>query len=431
MSTKTSAPTQTAADQAVSKFLEYTHASTAAYFDACVHCGECAEACHFYLSTKNPIYTPIYKLQPMLKAYKRHKAPLSSIKRLFGLVPEQITKQELEEWSPLVYDSCNMCGRCTLACPMGIDIAFTIRKMREGFVAADIVPGDLRQSEKNALETGSPMRVQAKALQAQVRAQEKDCGIAIELDKKGADYLVILSSMEIMGYPEVIGSLAKIFKEAGIDWTISTKAYEATNVGIQIGSWDTARTLVQRVVDEAEHLGVKYVISPECGHAYSALRWQGPNLIGRSYDFEVIHIIELLHQLTTEGRLQMKSKNGRRLTLHDPCQIVRRGGLVKEPRALLNDVADHFEEMQGAGITNFCCGGGGGVSANSRAAKLQASAFECKMQQFNDIDGLELIVTPCANCRTVLEDGLEEHDSPLEVIGLSELLAQHLDHRQT
>jgi hypothetical protein len=29
-------------------------------------------------------------------------------------------------------------------------------------------------------------------------------------------------------------------------------------------------------------LGVKNVISPECGHAYTAIRWEGPNLIGKS-----------------------------------------------------------------------------------------------------------------------------------------------------
>ena len=34
------------------------------------------------------------------------------------------------------------------------------------------------------------------------------------------------------------------------------------------------------------------VISPECGHAYAAIRWDGPNFIGRAYTFEVIHILE-------------------------------------------------------------------------------------------------------------------------------------------
>ena len=30
---------------------------------------------------------------------------------------------QLQEWQQLLYDSCTVCGRCSLMCPMGIDIA--------------------------------------------------------------------------------------------------------------------------------------------------------------------------------------------------------------------------------------------------------------------------------------------------------------------
>lgn len=416
----------TRAEAAVEKFLAVTDAAIASYLEACVHCGECSEACHFFLSTHDPRYTPIYKLQPLVKAYKRHKAPLSGITRALGLAPDELTFEELERWSVLVYDSCNMCGRCTLVCPMGIDIAGSVRKMREGFVAADLAPEDLKTSEAHALETGSPMRITPKALRAQIAAQERETGIPVALDKQGADYMVILSAMEVMGYPEVIGALSRIFAKAGVDWTISTKAFEATNIGVQIGSRETARNLVSRVVDAAEELGVRYVISPECGHAYGALRWEGPNLMGRQYKFEVVHILELLDQLRREGRLPIGEKDKRRITLHDPCQIVRRGGLLSEPRALLDTVSDNFVELPEAGVTNYCCGGGGGVSANHRAHELMNKAFACKLDQFKAIDGLELVVSPCANCRTTLEEGLENYEVQLPVIGLGEFLAEHL-----
>ena len=416
-----------AAANAVETFVKFTFAGVASYLESCVHCGECAEACHFFLTTREPKYTPTYKLMPLVKAYKRHKAPLSSIKKLLGLVPDEVTYEELEEWAPLVYDSCTMCGRCTLVCPMGIDIAGTVRKMREGFVVAGVVPPDLQNAENFALETGSPMGVTLKALKAHIGHQEKETGIPVPLDKKGADYMVLLSSMEIMGFPEIIGALSKIFKKADIDWTISSKAFEGTNVGVQIGSTTVAKELVQRIVDAAGELGVKYVVTPECGHAYGALRWDGPNLIGHQLKFKVLHIIELLDQLRSQGRIRVKDKDARRMTLHDPCQIVRRGGLVDQPRHLINMAADNFVEMKGAGVPNLCCGGGGGVSANSRAHELQNQAFSLKLQQFQDLDDLDLVVSPCANCRTVLEEGLENNEVDLEVTGLSELLAEHLE----
>ena len=413
-------------DAAADKFLTLTNAYIAPYLEACVHCGQCAEACHFYQATKDPKHTPTYKLQPLVKAYKRHKAPLRSVRAILGLTPPEVTEEELREWEPLVYDSCTMCGRCTLVCPMGIDIAGTIRKMREGYAAAGIVPEGLQSARAHVEDTGSPMGVTPKALLAQIRRQEAETGLTIPVDVEGADYLALLSSMEIMGYPEIIGAYAKIFKRAGLSWTISTRAYEATNIGVQIGSGPLAKTLVQKVVDEAERLGVKHVISPECGHAYGALRWAGPNLIGRQFGFEVVHIIELLDRLRAEGRIPAGTKDGRRLTLHDPCQIVRRGGLLKEPRRLMDDACSDFVEMPGGGIANLCCGGGGGVSANPSAEDLKTRAFGVKLAQIDRIGAVDAVVVPCANCRGVFEDGLFEFDRELEVIGLGELVAETL-----
>lgn len=412
---------------AVAKFLEHTDSEAASFFEACVHCGECADACQFYLSSGAPKYTPTYKLRPMERAYKRDKAPFSSLKKMLGLAPSPVTEEELYEWETLVYDSCNMCGRCTLVCPMGIDIAGTIRKMREGYAAAGIVPEGLQRSAEFVEKTSSPMGVTIKALKAQIKHQEDATGIKIDVDKQGADYMAIFSSMEIMGYPEVLGAYAKLFKRAGLTWTISSVAYEATNVGVQIGSTPMAKEILQRVVDAAEALEVKHVISPECGHAYGAIRWAGPNMMGRQFKFEVVHIIELLDQLRREDKIPAGKKDSRRMTLHDPCQIVRRGGLLKEPRKLLDESCSDFIEMKGAGVTNFCCGGGGGVSANPRAEEVKTAAFSLKVEQLNGVKDLEAVVVPCGNCRTVFEDGLDAYDMNLEVIGLSELIAATLE----
>jgi len=199
------------ANKAVDAFLHQIDASIASYLEACVHCGECAEACHFYEVTRDPRYTPTYKLRPMVRAYKRHLAPFSGLRRAFGLAPSEVTVEELREWAPLVYDSCTMCARCTLVCPMGIDIATSIRRMREGMVVAGVAPEGLVNASNKALETGSPLGVGLKALKKQISDQEEETGIPVELDKQGADYLVILSAMEVLGFPEIIGALARIF----------------------------------------------------------------------------------------------------------------------------------------------------------------------------------------------------------------------------
>ena len=312
-----------------------------------------------------------------------------------------------------------------MVCPVGNDLAYMFRKQREGFSKAGYAPDGLKAATDRALTIGSPMGVTLHTLKATLKHVERSTGLSIPIDKKGADYMTLFSSMEIVNFPEYIESIARIFDAADVSWTISSTAFEATNSGIQIGSKEAAAEIVNRVVTAAEDLGVKHVISPECGHAYTAIRWEGPNLIGRSYPFKVIHILELLDQLHREGRLKLSGTTDIPLTFHDPCQIVRRGGVVEPPRNLLHVVASDFVEMRDHGDMNWCCGGGGGVSANERAEELRVKVFDRKKQQLDEL-GVTTMVTACANCRLVLEEGLEHNHMLMDIIGLSEIVAEHL-----
>jgi len=404
---------------------EQIDAPVASFFSSCVSCGLCAEACIFYRATEDPKYTPIKKLDLMRRVWSREFTLLGRIGGMLGLT-KAVTDDDLKEWETLVYDSCTMCGRCTMVCPVGNDLTMMIRKMREGMSAAGHAPVELIGAAERHNDLGSPMGELHPALHAQVKHASEETGIAIDFDKPGVDYMVILSAQEIAEFPDVLGAMAKIFKKAGVTWTISNDAFEATNVGIQLGNRDVARTLVQRVVDAAEKLGVKGVISPECGHAYQALRWEGPNLIGRPYNFEVIHIIELLDKLRADGKLKTKGKNGQKLTFHDPCQINRRGGINDEPRRLMNMVTENFVETDDAGTMNWCCGGGGGVGANERAEDLRNAAFKLKKNQLDKVQP-DAIVTMCAYCHHTLDNVLEEFNMEQEVLGLTELVAEYLD----
>ncbi len=405
-------------------FKEQIDAPVAAFFSSCVRCGLCANACLFYTETGDPKYTPIYKLEPLRRVWRQEYTFWGRLAKAVGL-SKAVTDEELGDWEELVYDSCTMCGRCSMVCPVGNDITYMIRKMREGMAVAGHAPVGLVGATKRAVEIGSPMGVKLPALQAQIRHTETEFGLEIPVDKEGADYLLLLSSMEIMNFPEFIGAVAKIFKHAGVSWTISSEAFEATNSGIQIGVSEIAAELVQRIVTAAEKLKVKSVISPECGHAYMAIRWEGPNLIGRPYSFKVVHILELLDQLRAEGRLQTTGKESQRLTYHDPCQVSRRGGVVDQPRNLLNMVAEDFVEMPETGTMNWCCGAGGGVSSNERADEIRLKAFNRKKQQLDAIHP-QAIVSACSNCRIHLEDGLEEYGMDMPVISLTETIAEHL-----
>ncbi len=384
----------------------------------------CAEACLFYTETGDPKRTPINKTEPLRRIWKSEFTLMGRIGKMLGLT-KKVDDKFLEQWQELVYDSCTLCGRCSMVCPVGNDIALMIRKTREGMAAAGQAPAGLIGATTRAVTIGSPMGVKWPALQAQIRHVEEDTGLKVPVDVEDVEYMLLLSSMEIMNFPEFIEAIAKIFDKAGVTWTISSEAFEATNSGIQIGVSDIAADLVQRIVDVADKLRVKTVISPECGHAYMAIRWDGPNLVGKAFNFKVRHILEVLDDLRKDGRLKMASKDSQKLTYHDPCQISRRGGVIDEPRHLINMIADDFVEMPDAGKMNWCCGAGGGVSANERADEIRLKVFDRKKAQL-DVVKPDAIISACSNCRIHLEDGLEEFNMDIPLLSLTEMLAEHL-----
>jgi Fe-S oxidoreductase len=399
-------------------------APVAAFFSSCVHCGLCAQACPFYLETGDPKYTPILKVEPLRRVWESELTLFGRIKSALGL-GKSVTDEMLAEWEELVYDSCTLCGRCSLVCPVGNDIQAMVRKTREGMVASGHAPEGLIGAAARAIRTGSPMGLQWKTLQVQIEHIQSSTGLTVPVDKQGVDYLVLLSSMEVINFPEYLEAITRIFEHAGVSWTLSTQCFEATNAGIQIGGKDIAATLVQRVVDAAVALGVRNVISPECGHAYTAIRWEGPNLIGKPYPFKVFHIIEVLDELRASGRIKTEGKETDRLTMHDPCNLARKSGVIDQQRRLMDLVADNFVDLKEHGRLQWCCGAGGGVSSNERAEPLRMAAFKRKKAQIEEVEPARL-VTMCATCRTQLEEGLEEFNMDIPVVGLTEMIADHL-----
>lgn len=396
----------------------------ASYLDACVHCGQCAQACHFHEATQDPRHTPALKLQPMTRVYRRSKAPFAGLRKALGLAP-QITEQDLREWEPLIFDTCTMCARCTIVCPMAIDIASVVAATRQAFVAAGLGPPDLLQAADNARDKGSPLGVTPTVLADRVEWLADENETEIPLDKAKAEVLLTVSSIEMMKYPDSVVAMAKLLNAAGIDWTLSSKGYEATNFGVLSGKSDVAKIMVQRIADAAEAVGASTVVVPECGHAYGVLRWTGANLLGRALPFEVVHITEYLAALKRQGRLSFKPYNAQAVTYHDPCQISRRGGATADARYLLNDFATDFREMTPTGNYNWCCGGGGGVQAMQRAADVRHEVFRIKMAQV-EATGAPALVSACANCRLTMDESKKVLGWDKELLSIVEMLADHL-----
>ncbi|MBS0325723.1 MAG: (Fe-S)-binding protein [Proteobacteria bacterium] len=392
--------------------------------ESCIHCGHCAEACQFFVATGDAKYTPTWKLEPFAQAYRREAGPFSWLYRALGM-RSKVTVDELEAWQELIYDACTLCGRCTLACPMSIDIAGLVGLARHGMAQAGLVPHELWAVTERAARDGSPLGATPAVLKERLEWLSDEHEVDIHVDRPRAEILVTFSSIEIMKYPLSLVATARVMNHAGCDWTVSSAGYEATNFGMLAGSAEWQKRMTMKIVDAALACGAKIVVVPECGHAYSALRWQGANMLGRPLPFRVLHISEFLAEYLASGRIRVRQQAGS-IAFHDPCQVSRRGGATQAPRDVLAALGLELRETKDSGDLNFCCGGGGGVIVNHRADELRYRAFGIKMAQL-DATGADSMVTSCSNCRQSFDDGQAHFGWDRRMGSLLELVADHLD----
>ncbi|MFA5172274.1 MAG: (Fe-S)-binding protein [Sulfuriferula sp.] len=411
-------------ETAMRHFVKDFGAVAATYMESCIHCGMCAEACHFYVISGNPKYTPIWKLEPFKQAYKREAGPFAAIYRALNL-KKKVTVEQLEEWQELLYDSCTMCGRCTLICPMGIDIASLVGLARHGMHQAGLVPHELWAVAERAEREGSPLGATPKVFKERCEWLAEENEVEIFVDKAQADVVAAMSSIEIMKYPDSIVATAKILNHLGLNWTFRSDGYEATNFGMLSGNSDWQKEMSLKLIDATIAAGAKLLILPECGHAYGAMRWQGANVYGKPLPFRVLHISEFLAETTKSGALKTKPLD-KTLTFHDPCQVSRRGGAIEAPREVIDGLGAELIEMKDNKGLSWCCGGGGGVVTIHRADAIRYSAFQIKMKQVDDT-GAELLVSSCSNCRQTFDDGQDHFRWDKTMLSLLELVADNLE----
>jgi Fe-S oxidoreductase len=410
--------------RAMVNFAKDINRTTATYLEACVHCGQCAEACQYYVQTEDPKYTPIWKLEVFKQAYKREASPFGIFYKLFNL-KHKVTTEQLEQWQELIYDSCTMCGRCSLICPMGIDIATLVGLARHGMFKAGLVPHELHAVAERAREEGSPLGATAEVFEDRADWMADEHETDVNFDKDEADILVAMSSIEIMKYPNSIGATAKILNALGESWTFRSEGYEATNFGMLSGNTEWQKHMTMKLIDAAIACGAKLIVLPECGHAYGALRWQGATMYGKPLPFKVQHISEFLAEVISSGRLKVKKVDGT-VTFHDPCQVSRRGGATEAPRVVLDALGVELIEMTPGGDFNWCCGGGGGVVTIHRADELRYKVFELKMKQVDET-GAETLLSTCSNCRQSFNDAQQHFGWDKNMESLLELVADNID----
>ncbi len=315
-----------------------------------------------------------------------------------------------EIWNDPYVWYCTMCERCTIECPMNINVAALVRKIRGKSRDKDHIPGYLQTIAREHLSSGNQMNVDQidyeetlEWIQDELREELGDPNYEIPLNKKGAKYFYGFNARDIKFYPNELQSTLKLFYAANLDYTISTKRWDATNIALFTGQDDDFVGISEPVWQEFADLGCEIFVVTECGHAFRSMKW-GERTFWKGKHIPMMHILELLNDLVKEGAIVLDSDAIPEIvTYHDPCNTARKEGVWKEPRELARSFLKNFVDMNPNGKMNYCCGGGGGAMAMPEYNDMRKAKGKRKVDQVM-ATGAKIVIVPCHNCMDQFND---------------------------
>lgn len=430
---KLDSPATTEQIETIAKALEASlDGELVAQMQTCVHCGLCADSCHYFLTNPETEAIPAYKAALVTSYYRsQHTIAGRLLPSLVGARP--LDAGRVAEWIDSLYGRCSLCGRCTLNCTMGIGIHQVIRRGRTALAAAGLVPSSLQSTVDRARETGNNMGISRDEwletiawLNEELQGETGDSNAELPLDRTDVDYLYAINPREAKFYPLSLLAAGKIFYAAGLSWTFASDNYDVTNYGLFSGDDEVAAQIASRLQETAKRLRAKTIILGECGHGYNANRWEGPEWRGQPHEIPEISILDVLERLLAEGKITVDAgRHTKPVTLHDPCNLGRLGGVVDPQRRVLRQAVSNLVEMYPNREKNFCCGGGGGQLSMTRYAERRIKAGQMKADQIRTT-GAKVVVAPCHNCIDQLSELNKHYKLGVDIKTVTEMVADAL-----
>jgi Fe-S oxidoreductase len=402
------------------------------YMDMCLKCGTCASVCPVYYGKGEKRYNPAERSDLIRRVYNKHTKVSGKV---FGTLAgaEDFDPEDIHLWQEVFYE-CTGCRRCAEYCPVGIDHSVITRKGRAILDSVGLTPQTMAKVVQISLETGNTDGAGETAFKAAIdfleEEMEEEHGVPIKIpiDNMGADYFYVPPSGDVLVNPEATMGIAKVFHVLGMadNWTMSSKCFDGANYGLFTGNDADMKADNRMYVEETEKLGSKVLLMGECGHAHRIMKmmmekgsWWG------DLPFEITNCMQWTAARIEEGKLQFdKSKNPHPVTYHDPCNFGRSCGITEEPRAILEASCADFREMYPNRAENWCCGGGGGLSAmdDIKDFRMEISGTK-KLEQIDDT-GATYVATACSNCKRQLTQLMEHHEREVEVGGVHDMLSR-------
>ena len=370
--------------------------------DSCTRCGLCVKWCPAVEELGDLALSPAKKITLLRK------------------VPKSNLKEDFIEEAKRAFYSCTVCGACSAVCGSLIDTPELWERIREGLVEQGIGPYGKQKGFLTRIKSkynpydGDP--------NARLDWLPKDVEVA-----KKADVGLFVGCTQSYRQQKYASLTAKLLQKLGIKFTLlGNDEWCCGSPLLRTGQTEIIQDLVKHNVDAFKERGVKRVIYTCAGcFRTSLIDWP------KYYEvpFEVIHITQFLAELVNRNYFKIYANKlaplEKVVTYHDPCHLGRHiGNIYDAPRTVLNAIPKlKLVEMERSKETARCCGAGGGVKAG-----IPDLASKMAIKRLKDAvsTGAPTLVTSCPFCLTNLKDALNEAKMDLDILDLTELIANQL-----
>ena len=389
-------------EQVINKVLQgETGARLKTYVQTCVHCGLCSEACHYYLShDKDPAYSPVGKVKQTMWEIIKRKGRVD-----IDFIRDMVRISQTE---------CNLCKRCAMYCPFGIDIAYIMTVVRRMNHLLGVTPRYIQDTAHSHSVTMNQMWVKADEWPDTLQWQEEEAQaeiptLRIPLEKEGADIMYSVIGPEPKFQAQLIYQAAVIMDVAGVNWTMpASSGWDNSDMAMFTGDNELMGRLKRHHFETATRLKVKKIVMGECGHAFRSVYDVGNRWLGwKNSPVPIVHAIEFYYDLLKSGKIKIKKKFETPVTLHDPCNVVRGGGLHEKARYVVREICEELIEMHPNREHNYCCIAGGGVincGPPYKMTRMEGNKVKAEQLFEAKTKGAKVLIAPCHNCHSGLED---------------------------
>ncbi len=323
------------------------------------------------------------------------------------------------ELADVVYH-CTLCGSCAEQCATDQSPTDIARLVRGEIVKAmGGPPGDAQTVVKSTINYRNPYQ-QPKAMRYRW-AKGLDIKDASK-EKVDTLYYVGCTAAMIPARTHFALNTVKLLNAAGEDFgTLGQKEICCGATTYNLGVEDTFKQIATENTEMLSALGFSRVLT-SCSGCYSVMKNEYPKVVRRN--FEVVHVVEYLDQLVSEGKLKPEKKVEMKVTYHDPCHLGRYSELYDAPRRILEAIPGiELIEMPRNREKAWCCGAGAGVK--TAFPDFAAWTGEQRVEEAKET-GAQALVTACPFCEGNLTEVVQATEAGMDVYDITDLLLMSL-----